>query len=206
MILLTPSQKFVVTKLLEGIKRSKQRVTDSRLPITKELLLSLMNILPFLWNSKYELILFKAVFSLAYGLLRIGELAISNGQKNHTISIYDVLILPNNLIKMTIPSSKTNQLGNGCHIVLQRNQNTDICPVTLLTSFLNDRPQISSTLFCHYNGRPLTRFQFVAVLKKSLERVGVNYKSCSSHSFRIGWATSLSIEGVTDHIVMQLGP
>ena len=200
------AQKFVIKKLLEGIKRSGPVAKDTRLPITKELLLSVVRILNLTCSSEYEIKLYKAAFSLAYhGLLRIGELAVSNRQTDHTISISDVAFSHNGDLRVQIPSSKTDQLGAGCVIFLQCQPNSEICPCNLMRLFLKDRPPVPGPLFCHYNGKALTRYQFVSVLKKSLERIGVNGTRYSSHSFRIGRATSLSMEGVPDEMIMQLG-
>ena len=74
-----------------------------------------------------------------------------------------------------------------------------------MRSYLEGRPPIPGPLFCHFDGSPLTRYQFVVILKKTLLRVGDTYKCYSSHSFRIGCATNLSIEGVSDSVIMQLG-
>ena len=74
-----------------------------------------------------------------------------------------------------------------------------------MRSFLTDRPLIPGPVFCHCDGRPLTLYQFVSVLKKALERVSVKHKHYNSHSFRIGCATSLSILGLSDDVIMKLG-
>ena len=200
-----PTQKFIVKKLVEGIGRSRVNISDARLPITDELLVSVIRVLPYVCNSTYETKLFRAAFSLAYhGLLRIGELAVSNGQIDHIIQISHDSFLQN-LIKIKVLSSKTDQMGRGCEIIIKPHHNKEMCPVFLLNTYLCDRPQVSGPIFCHYDGRAITRYQFVSVLKKSLERAGINNKLYSSHSFRIGRATSLSMEGVPDHIIMQLG-
>ncbi|CAC5389834.1 unnamed protein product [Mytilus coruscus] len=153
----------------------------------------------------YEVKLFKAAFSLAYhNLLRIGELAVSNGKSAHIISITDVSWSSFEVLKIRVPSSKTDHCGTGALITFQSQPNSEACPCKLIKSFLVDIPPFPGALFCHYNGAAVTRYQFITVLKKSLERVGVNYKHYSSHSFRIGCATSLSLRGVPDAIIMKL--
>lgn len=57
-------QKFVVRKMLEGIKRTRIRTKDNRLPITRDLLSLIIKFLSFACNSQYEVLLFKAVFFL----------------------------------------------------------------------------------------------------------------------------------------------
>jgi site-specific recombinase XerD len=71
--------------------------------------------------------------------------------------------------------------------------------------YLKGRPSVQGPLFCHLDGKSLTRYQFVGVLKKALNRAGISDKGVSSHSFRIGAATSLAMEGVPESRIMQLG-
>jgi len=201
-----PTQKFIIKKMLEGIKRSRPKVNDARLPITKDLLMAIIRFLPFVCSSNYEIGLFQTAFSVAYhGLLRIGEIAHSGRHSRHAIRISDVSFLSNGLLQVRVPSSKTDQSGIGYLILLQPQPNPEICPCRLMRSYLEGRPPLPGPLFCHFDGSPLTRYQFVVILKKTLLRVGVNYKCYSSHSFRIGCATNLSIEGVSDSVIMQLG-
>ena len=50
-------------------------MSDSHLPITRDILISLITVLPSVCNYQNEIKLFKAAFSVAvHGLLRIGEI------------------------------------------------------------------------------------------------------------------------------------
>ena len=70
-------KKFLVQKMLEGLKRSKKS-KDTRLPISEKLLLRIINRLEAICSSKYEADLFASAFSLAfYGLLRVGEIVLN---------------------------------------------------------------------------------------------------------------------------------
>lgn len=191
--------------MLEGIKHSRPKVNDARLSITKDLLMAIIRFLPFVCNSNYEIGLFQTAFSVAYhGLLRIGEIAHSGCHSRHVIRISDVFFIEWSL-QVRVVSSKNYQSGIGYLILLQPQPNPEICPCGLMRSYLEGRPPLPGPLFCHFDGSPLTRYQFVIFLKKTLLRVGVNYKCYSSHSFCIGCATNLSIEGVSDLVIMQLG-
>lgn len=192
--------------MLEGINRSRPKSSDLRLPITKDMLFSVINFLPFVCNSCYECHLFQAMFSVAYhGLLRIGELAYTGQYSRHVIQMSDVKYLENGLVQVRVPSSKTDQCGIGSLIFLKPQANVAICPCKLLHKYLRVRPDISGPLFCHFDGIYVTRYQFVSILKKALTRSGLQSKNFCSHSFRIGCATSLAMEGVPDDIIMQLG-
>lgn len=200
-----PTQKFVVRKVLEGVKRSNGRVNDQRLPITLDLLINIIRILPAVCINSYEAILFKASFSLSfYALLRISEFAQSNGQMKHTMSFSDISF-PGDCLKLRIPSSKTDQQGLGTYLQIGKQANHDICPVRLMQKFLKSRPQFQGPLFCHFDGKPLTRYQVVSVLKRAITYLGIDENRYSSHSFRIGAATSLSMQGISDDDIMKAG-
>jgi hypothetical protein len=69
---------FIVRKLLDGIKRCSLNKSDSRLPITRELLGKIVSVLPTICKSSFESCLFKTAFSLCYhGMLRVSELTYS---------------------------------------------------------------------------------------------------------------------------------
>ena len=99
-----------------------------------------------------------------HGLLRISELAFSNGQSKHAILFNGVLLLPEGGLQITIYSSKTDQNGSSVTIQLQKQPNLEICPDVLSRSYLAVRP-----FFIHFNGKLLTPYQFDSVLKKSIE-------------------------------------
>uniref|UniRef100_A0A8W8M4Z2 Tyr recombinase domain-containing protein n=1 Tax=Magallana gigas TaxID=29159 RepID=A0A8W8M4Z2_MAGGI len=64
---------------------------------------------------------------------------------------------------------------------------------------------ISGPLFCHYSGQPLTRYQFSSVLAKALQVLGINSKYYKSHSFRIGAATMLAQQGLSEQAIQASG-
>ena len=79
-----PTKTFIVHKLLQGMKRSNPS-TDSRLPITLDILNILLPKLQIICKSMHEGALFKAAFTLAFSTLRIGEFALSKGNLPHRI-------------------------------------------------------------------------------------------------------------------------
>ena len=92
------TQKFVVRKILEGIKRSRPKQKDMRLLIIRELLKVILSSLTTVCKSSYEVNLFKAAFSLAFhGLFRVGELTVSNGMCRHVLLMSNLSILNNHL-------------------------------------------------------------------------------------------------------------
>ena len=83
------TQHFVVRKVLEGLTRLKSKA-DTRLPITTFILNKLVSVLPGICYNKYEDKMFKAAFTLSFwGLLRIGEIALSKGNNAGQILAVD---------------------------------------------------------------------------------------------------------------------
>ncbi|VDI23898.1 Hypothetical predicted protein [Mytilus galloprovincialis] len=72
------TQKFVVRKLIEGIKRlGGPNQKDTRLPITRDILEKLLRSLAVICKNGYETKLFMASFSLAFhGFMRVGEITV----------------------------------------------------------------------------------------------------------------------------------
>lgn len=83
---------------------------------------------------------------------------------------------------------------------------SETCPLKHMLKFLRLRRGINCKyLFCHTNGMPVTRYQFSAVLKKSLLALGYQNSNYRSHSFRIGAATTASKNGLTNEKVQLCG-
>lgn len=53
---------------------------------------------------------------------------------------------------------------------------------------------LNRAIFCRFLGKPLTRYQFIAVLAKVLTKSSINVKNFKSHSFRVGAATTLALQ------------
>ena len=67
------TQSFLVRKALRGYKNSFHR-SDSRKPITQQLLLTLCHNVSYVVINAYQLLMFKAMFLLAFhAFLRISE-------------------------------------------------------------------------------------------------------------------------------------
>ena len=74
-----------------------------------------------------------------------------------------------------------------------------------MSSYLKDRPSITGPLFCHFEGTPLSKYQFSALLKKALLFLRIDQSGFKSHSFRIGMATTCSLEGMSDQQIKLRG-
>nr|XP_022334289.1 uncharacterized protein LOC111131174 isoform X2 [Crassostrea virginica] len=129
-----PTPEFLVTKLLQGMKRLKHKA-DTRLPITKTILHSIIQILPIICTNAFEATLFSAAFSLAFhGFLRVGELTVNTRKGHHqnTIQIHNLSINQDTQsLLLSIRFSKTDQFGKGTVLQIDR-QGGVACPYQLV--------------------------------------------------------------------------
>lgn len=199
-----PTKHFLVGKVLEGMKRQNNN-RDVRMPITLEILNQILHKLPVVCQDTYETSLFSAAFTLAYyALLRVGELALSKGNSPDRIIQVQHISIQHSIINLLIKYSKTDQLGKGTHLRINATD-TQFCPVKIMNKYLQVRPNVTGPLFCHYSGQPLTRYQFSSVLAKALQVLGINSKYYKSHSFRIGAATMLAQQGLSEQAIQASG-
>jgi len=199
------TQNFLVKKLLSEMAGKKCRV-DTRLPITPAVLQKRITALPITCTNQ-EATLFAAIFSVAFFcFFIIGELILTGKPPcQQVLQMSNVNFKEGGtLLDICLNRSKTDQLGLGAVISLPASH-SQLCPVRLLKSYVARRPNFTGPLFCHFGGSPVTRYQFNAVLKKSLLAIGVDVKKYKSHSFRIGAATTASIQGISDEKIKELG-
>jgi len=199
------SDIFVVSKILQGCRRQRP-VVDKRAPITISMLEKICSILPMVAHDHYESLMFKAIFTLTFfGLFRISELVFTHNG-NMSLLFEDLrLAAGHQQVLICLRQSKTNQFGNPINLRLPCETNKLICPVCNLKLYFGIRPVTSGRLFVHNNYRPVTRYQFSAVLKKCLIQSGFDCNVFKSHSFRIGRATHLASTGVSNDQIMRMG-
>ncbi|KAJ8316547.1 hypothetical protein KUTeg_005904 [Tegillarca granosa] len=193
------TKSFIVKKMLIGLTRLDKR-TDIRMPITVDILKKIV-------KFEFEIVLFSAIFSLAFfGVFRIGELVVSSiNRHGHALQSNNIHFLEQiNSLEIFIPHSKTDQSGKGSVLLIPATY-LPICAVKAVKSFMNIRPQYFGTFFCHLSGQPVSRYQFNCVLRKCLNFAQIDSKLYKSHSFRIGAATTCSILGVDENKIAELG-
>ena len=106
------------------------------------------------------------------------------------IQVSDIKAMANKL-KINITGSKTDQERIGEVIVLERVvRYPALCPVLSVRQLLNKIPSHSGSLFIHYDGSKLTRYQFHALLTKAakiswmeFERIHITFiqDRCCNH-------------------------
>ncbi|KAL0152549.1 hypothetical protein M9458_052272, partial [Cirrhinus mrigala] len=193
--------------LIKGIQKTQPNRPDPRQPITLKILTKCISTLRKGYHSIRTL---DAMFILAFfGFLRCSELAITSGF-NPAIhpTISDLAVLDGETISYFIKQSKTDQTKKG-HFIYIFNLQSPIQLFQTLLAFLQLRKSQSKLpsdpLFTDNFNRPATRFWFQKHLKSVLLLSGTPADNFSSHSFRIGAATTAAQKGLSQQQIQALG-
>lgn len=198
-----PCSFFIVKKLLSGYRRTSWS-KDSRSPITLPLLINILNALPNVCTNTFEIKLFALAFSLAYfAILRVGEITHTNPTHSNALSIHNTL-LSSHSIKLVLTKTKTDPIGVGTTLIITFQAENRPLFVNL-QSYLSIRPNYPGQLLCHIDGSPLTYYQFNQVLKRALSFLKIDTSTFKSHSFRIGAATHMYLQGIPENDIKVKG-
>ena len=192
--------------LIRGIKRTQGRSfkKEKRVPITPGLLRSMKDTL---FNSSRnfhdKLMIWSAMLCAFFGFLRISEYTATGAKRYEqqtTLCTTDVTFHPQ-CCTLVLKASKTDPFREGVTLRFEEN-NTDLCPVTALRQYLVHQARSAGPLFVFSNGSFLTRQSFAKVIQALLPRY-VN--GVSTHSFRIGAATTAAAAGFPRWLIKSLG-
>ena len=198
-----PTTAFVVSKTMQGIRNQETPTNNQLLPITKSVLISLLGALPFAVVHNYELSMWHALFLFTYhGCLRSGEVTLSTNPAN-VIQLSQVSVLQD-LIHIHFKRYKHSQ-GATPIITIMAEEDRQHCPVRALATYLTHRGQHIGPLFCNANTTPVTRAQFAEILKTTAAMSSLQPHQYNTHSFRIGRATQLAVDGQPDQLIRAAG-
>lgn len=195
-----------LSRLLKGIKKShgaKYRKAK-RTPITPSLLLTLGTNLfrsPLRYNDK--VMLWAAMLVAFFGFLRVSEYTaeyVKSYDPQFTLCWEDVST-SSLVAHITLKASKTDPFREGVTVRVAAN-GTRLCPVTALVQYMNLHPCRNGPFFQFWDGRYLTRKGLVRVLNL-IKPEGI--RNMSSHSFRIGAATTAAAAGYPKWAIQTLG-
>ncbi|XP_072019644.1 uncharacterized protein [Amphiura filiformis] len=200
-----PTDTFIIKKLKEGCRRLNTRA-DTRLPITPAILMRLGQVLPSICNSQFEVLLFKAAFVLAFfGFLRVSEFTCPKkcGDFPRVLSAQDIRLVGERreTLEIKIRYSKTDQKGESEKLLIDNCVNMAI---QAIMEFYAVRPSQQGPFFIHFGGDPLT-FQFNHILRQGIKAIGLSPRDFSSHSFRIGAATTAFLCGIPEERIKEMG-
>jgi hypothetical protein len=191
--------------VVRGIKKShgNRYRKPLRIPVTPNML-KLIKFNMFNSSLRFEdkLMLCAAMVVAFFGLLRVSEYTckyVKSFQPGDTLCYGDVTYGLDSM-QIQLKTSKTDIFRSGVTIRLAANGSV-LCPVTALKQYLTVHPSKRGPLFTYNNGRFLTRKDISEYLKQFAE-IQTNL---SSHSFRIGAATTLANMGHPRWLIQSLG-
>lgn len=193
--------------LLRGIKKyqGKKFKKEKRIPVTPEMLFSIkFNLFnsSLIYNNK--LMIWAAMLTAFFGFLRVSEYTSPNVHSflPESTLCYNDITLQNTQISLTLKASKTDPFRSGTTVRLAAN-GSPLCPVAALSAFMMNHPSQSGPLFVFHDGKYLTREKISKYLKQFISSMPV--KNVSSHSFRIGAATTAARAGYPRWLIQTLG-
>ncbi len=196
--------------LIRGIQRSRPTRPDSRLPITLDILTKCIHSLRTSYQPFSTVRALDAMFILAFfRILRCSKLTISSKfDPNVNPTISDLTVLDSETISFLIKQSKTDQAKKS-HFIYIFNLSSPIQPYQSALKYLRLRNSQAKSplepLFLDDSKKPVTRFWFQKHLRSILQSSGIPAKKFSSHSFRIGAATSPVQKGLSKQQIQTLG-
>lgn len=145
-----------------------------------------------------------AAFCCAFfGFLRSSEFTAPTMKtfEPHTTLLYTDITITEPYVNINIKVSKTDPFRQGCTVKLAPT-GADICPVKAILSFMPFHPSKNGPLFTFADGTFLTRRRLNNILHKALP---CSNRPITSHSFRIGAATTAAAAGYPRWLIQQLG-
>jgi integrase len=207
-------------RIIQGARRFfGEAGTRERLPITRDVLLKILQCLPR-WHTDLMQANLYAAFCLAFaGFLRVGEFTWSKGDYNPDYPLvfarrhltWRSVDIRTDRLLLTIPTSKTDPFRHGVTLTISPAPDA-ACPLVAIQNLraltmAGRHPSqfnVLKPLFVRPNSQPFSRDYVVRSLRLCLTHHGIT-GHYSGHSFRRGAATSARLAGLTDHEIQLLG-
>jgi hypothetical protein len=202
-----PSKQFVIVKLLAGV-RNVGALADIRLPITHNLLQSLLNSTPSVVLSYYRQLMFRAMMSLAFkAFLRVGEMVLSCYQHTSNCLHLGDVQLSGGYVTLSFRHFKHSAAKGPqvLHLSMLKSLPDSLDFAQHLHQFLLVRGSVPGIFLAYPDGTPLLRSVFDQSLKAMLLFCGFDTRRFKGHSFRIGAATQAAMQGRSDAFIRAAG-
>ncbi|MES9883783.1 MAG: hypothetical protein ABW185_23265 [Sedimenticola sp.] len=206
-----PSDSFIVKKFLRGVTKLVG-TNDSRLPITRSILVQLLNAIPCIITTQCYRQLLKAVFAVTFaGFFRIGELCLSSGfETSVLVQMSDVQFTFSGrqpiAVTISLHHYKHKKSSEPVHIYIPASgDSSPHCPVILLWQYLQMFKNTHGPLFQFLDRTPV-KYSFIAEKLQILIRyIGLDPGRYKPHSFRIGAASSALMDGYSEDAIRNMG-
>ena len=196
----------LLKSMLAGMKRSLSQKPKlaPRLPIMNTQLRIIQKHLRTASSTHDKRMLWCACLFSFFGFMRVSELAAPGPHtyNNITTLMYKNVKIYPNFVLAHIGASKTDQEHAGTEITLARN-NSLLCPVRAAEKYTHSRIDTTGPFFQYETGRYLTAKSLNAFIHSVLPNS--NKGKYSSHSFRIGAATTAAQHGYSKHAIQMMG-
>ena len=192
----------IIVENLLGIKRRKGSIQKGKKPLLINHLRSILKVIDEEKVDDIKKLRDKSIILIGF----------SGGfRRNEIVSLdYEDLDFVYEGLKITLKRSKTDQFGEGSVKALPYFRESLYCPVTILKRWLNISRITKGPIFRRFSkGSKLSKFrltdQSVAlIIKKYLEKTGIDSKNYSGHSLRSGFATTAAEAGVEERNIMAM--
>ena len=161
-----------------------------------------MNLFNSLYLFEDKLMIWGAMMLAFFGFMRVSGYTTERNKSfdpESTLCVNDITI--NHLVHVKLKSSKSDTFRCGVDIRLAPN-GSSLCPVDALKQFIAIHPTKSGPLFTFQNGRYLTKHDISRLLRDFHPAAAT---PISSHSFRIGAATTVAYMGHPQWLIQKLG-
>lgn len=199
-----PLEDPITRCMVIGLKRRAGILRDKYLPVTIEVLRSLLGALESVCITPYECMLFRAIFTVAFfGALRIGEMVVKHRDVVQPELLYlsDLQLMERRVVFFL----RNSPVGQERHVIsLGLSGEPWVCPVLALRSYLTVRSQLEGPLFVHSDNRTVTKREFLRVLRWALRLLGLSPEQYGVHSFWLGTAVTTARCGYPGEDVTRL--
>ena len=141
-----------------------------------------------------------------FGFLQSSEYTFPSKFKYHkssTLQLRDITLQKSRVL-IHIKASKTDPFREGITLSIARTR-TSVCPVRAITKYCQVRPKSRGPFFQTASKQYLTRGMMSQLIKDTLKVGNFDSHRFSSHSLRIGAATSAASAGIPDRTIRALG-
>lgn len=197
------NDKLALQSIVRACKLENDwRTVTTRMPINLRLLKNILNQVEDHFDCQpYLNVLYKAMFNSAYhGLMRVGEITTGD----HPVLARDVLIAENKKkVTYILRSSKTHDWGDPPQIIsftctCQTWEDVKFCPYESVLNYMLTKEKYGSEdepFFVYIDKSPVKPEHFRQNLKAIMLEANIECESFNTHSFRIGHADDMKIEG-----------
>ena len=192
----------IIVENLMGIKRRKGSVQKGKKPLLINDLRNILKVIDETNSDDIKKLRDKSLILIGF----------SGGfRRNEIVSLdFEDLDFVYEGLKITVKRSKTDQFGEGSIKALPYFKESLYCPVTTLKRWLNISKITKGPIFRRFSkGSKLSKDRLTdqtiaLIIKKYLEKAGIDSKNYSGHSLRSGFATSAAESGAEERNIMAM--